>query len=404
MEQKICFKVFGDICVLADGVWKPVADFSESRVGKKQLAFLIYMIMNHGRKVSSKELIECFWSDGSKDPANSLKNMMHKVRSLLHCVFPESGDLLITSPGGYEWNPNIVLEVDADLFEAYYQEAKALSVEDAVPLEQKAFELYSGEILSDDSTEWLTHRNTYYRMIFIDICKALAMQMLENEKWNETLHICEKAYSLAPEFEEFTICSMQALIHLGMPSQAIKHYESYSAMLWENFSLQPSSAAEQAHSLAVHAMYDREDTIEKIVGELSTLTEERKAFICSQPVFRNIVQLELRQMLRNGQKSSLVVLKVESQDGSMPSFTDIRRLERILLDGLRAGDPFSRLNQGTFIMLLPSASCENAHKVAYRIKDAFYDAYPRSNVALRHRVFPLSVHQDVRNVGYTSET
>ena len=207
-----------------------------------------------------------------------------------------------------------------------------------------------------------------------------------------------KRLELAPELEEFTICQMQALINLGMPNQAIKHYEDYCVQLWKNYSLQPSNTVEQVHSLALHALYDSQDTIEKIVSDLGTLKEQDYSFQCSLPVFRNIVQLELRQLVRSQQPSSLAVMKIVSAEDTPPTSTDIRRLERVLLDSLRTGDPFTRLNQGAFILLLPGASEENSHKVMARVKNNFYSAYPRSTVTLQHKIFPLSVDQEEGNL------
>ncbi len=403
MKQKVCFRLFGDICVLTGkNCWTPVTEFSAANIGKKQQAFLTYFIVNHERKISSIELIENFWPDNSKDPSNSLKNMMHKIRTLLRSAFPETEELIVTYPGGYEWNHNVTVEVDTDLFESYYQNAKNLGTMEAVQLERKAFDLYGGDILPDEQGEWLTYRNTYYRTIFVDICKSLSMRMIEEEKWNDVIQICEKAYLLAPELEEFTICSMQALVNLGMPNQAAKQYEDYCSMLWEKFNLPPSGAVEQTYSLVLHAIYDTEDTADKIINDLSVLSEDRRSFLCSLPIFRNIVQLELRQMLRNKQESSLVVLKIDAKDESMPSSTDIRRLERTLLEGLRVGDPFIRLNQGTFIILLPGASEEISHRVMQRIMNQFSRAFPRSATILKHRVFPLKAVRELQN--YTGET
>ncbi|MCI8853348.1 MAG: hypothetical protein HFI31_05405 [Lachnospiraceae bacterium] len=54
------------------------------KLGKKALSFLQYLIVNHGRNISSEELMEQFWPEAdSSNPANSLKNMMFKTRSLL---------------------------------------------------------------------------------------------------------------------------------------------------------------------------------------------------------------------------------------------------------------------------------------------------------------------------------
>ena len=395
MNQKLCFKLFGNTCVLTDDrQWKPVADFSVARMGKKQQAFLVYLILNHTRKFSSHELIDCFWSEDGKDPANSLKNMMHKTRTLLRSIYPDMEDVIVTCPGGYEWRHDLQIEVDTDQFEQVYHTAKSMPIGEAFSAEQQAFDLYTGQILPGASLDWLDHRNTYYQTIYIDVCKSLAMRRLESEDWNDALYICEKAYRLAPEMEEFTICRMQALINLGMPNQAIKHYEDYCVQLWKNYNLHPSNAVEQVHSLAQHALCDTQDTIEKIVAELSSLTEQRRSFLCSLPIFRNLVQLELRQMIRSKQPSSLAFLTLKNLQAAPPSPTDIRRLERVLLDGLRTGDPFTRLNQGGFIILLPGASEENSHKVMGRIKDSYYSAYPRSTVTLQHSVFPLEVKME----------
>jgi len=405
MNNKLCFKLFGNIYVLTDErQWKPAADYSVTHMGKKQQAFLAYLILNHSRKFSSSELIDAFWSNDGKDPANSLKNMMHKTRTLLRSIYPDMDDVIVTCSGGYEWRHDLQIEVDTDQFEQLYREAKSLPTGEAYSTEQQAFDLYTGEILPGTSLDWLDHRNTYYQTIYIDICKSLALRQLENEHWNDALYICEKAYRLAPEIEEFTICQMQALINLGMPNQAIKHYEDYTVQLWKNYNLHPSNAVEQVHSLAQHTLYETQDTIEKVVNELCSLTEQRRSFLCSLPIFRNLVQLELRQMIRSKQPSSLAFLTLKNLQSAPPSPTDIRRVERVLLDGLRTGDPFTRLNQGSFIVLLPGASEENSHKVMARIKDAFYSAYPRSSVTLQHNIYPLQIKQEDQQQILAEET
>ena len=281
--------------------------------------------------------------------------------------------------------------MDAELFERLYHEAKNMRSAEEIRLKQKAFDMYDGEILPGAPYPWLAHRNIYLQTIYIDICKSLAVQLLEEQRWNDVIIICDKAYALAPEIEEFTTCSMQAMIHQGLPNQAIKHYEDYCAMLWEQFNLPPSGAVEKMHSLAIHTLYNTEDTIERIITEMSTLEEEHRAFQCSQLVFQNMVQLELRQMLRNKHESSLAILELESYDNSAPTATNIRRVERTLQTSLRAGDPFTRLNQGTFVLLLAGASEENSHKVMQRIRKNFYSSYPRSNTTLNYIIHPMSV-------------
>ena len=83
---------------------------------------------------------------------------------------------------------------------------------------------------------------------------------------------------------------------------------------------------------------------------------EQQAFFCSFGVFQNIVALEKRHLARSGQMSTLVII---SLGGDTAPGADVRRLERILLEGLRTGDPVARLTAGSYIIMLTGADMEN---------------------------------------------
>jgi len=396
MKRKIGFKLFGGISVLlADGQQKALNEIVGGNIGKKQCAFLAYMLLNHNNKISSEELIEHFWSGDGKDPANSLKNMIHKIRALLKTAFPEEQDLLMTRSGYYEWAPDIQIELDTEVMDQLYHDAKNLETAERVDLRLKAFMVYTGDILPGTSLEWLDHLNTYYRTVYIDICRSLVIQLLDESRWDEVIAVCNKAYTLAPEMEEFTLCAIQAMVNSGMPGQAIRRYEDYRSMLWNEFSLVPSSAIEQAYTLAVYATKEAEDYEEKIIQRLSSPPDQREAFHCSLLVFQNIVQLELRHMERSQRPSTIVILHAEERGQAEPSSTDIRRVERILLQCLRAGDPFTRLNRGSFALLLPGATVENSQKVMERVRRDFCTMYPRSKAHLRFSFYPLQTDPEV---------
>ncbi len=391
MKKKICFKILGDIRVSTeDGKWRSVSDYQNMGAGKKQQAFLIYLILNHKNTISSVSLMEMFWSNERKNPANSLKNMVHKTRTLLQAMLPELENLLVTRPGGYEWNREIEIECDAELFEEYYHKAK-LGLEEGTEWKKKAFDLYDGAVFTDPSFEWLSELSKYYQIVYLDICKELALELLEQQRWNEVIQVCSKAYKIAPEIEEFTLCLMQAMVNYGMHGQAIKHYENYSTMLWERFDRTPSQAVYQAYVLATHASQSLEMSLDTMIRQLSQRQETRQAFRCSLVVFQNIIQLELRHMARMKYDSSIVVFKVNSGSSDQSLSTDIRRVEQVLLDSLRAGDPFSRLDHGAFVLLLSGASMENAEKVVERVKNVFYSTYQRTNAIIDYRIYPLQV-------------
>jgi len=394
MKEQIQFKLFGGLqFARSDGTWRKLEEV-ELAVGKKQLAFLTYLLIHHGKEISGNDLITHFWPNDSKDPANSLKNMIYKVRALLRSMFPDIPDFLMTQSGYYLWNPAVEIETDLDALEGLYRKVKLDEFKIGAPDVDNLLALYTGDIMPGVSMEWLDYLNTYYRTVYIDLCRSLVMQLVDESAWDQVIRVCSYVYGLAPEIEEFTLCIMQAMINTGVAGQAIQHYENYRSMLWNQFRLVPSAAVEGVHALAVYSNKSTDDAEQKIMEMLSASEEQREAFQCNLLVFQNIIQLELRHMKRSKLPSAIVVLHVESSLPTPPSATDIRRVERTLLSSLRAGDPLTRLDRGSFALLLSSATLENADMVMKRIEQNFRDMYPRSRASLRYRVYPLQTEKD----------
>ena len=391
-EQKscICFKLFGGGIAYRsseDAEWTRL-DESITGAGKKLTSFLEYLILNHGKGVSADELIGVFWPDEkSSDPGNVLKYTLHKARTLLKQMFPQEENLLITHRGHYSWNPGVKLELDAEMFEtACIRKVKYHDTESVNELLQ-AIELYSGDLLSNNDTEWILPLRIYYRTLYIDACKSALAMLREQDRWVEIIHVCERAYKLDPMTEEFTSDMMNALTAMGQPGRAMEHYEAYRTMLWEELSLVPSEETERAHTAAMEAMNTSEQDIVRLLTEVEA---DATAFLCSFSAFRSIVILEARHMARNqGESTVLVVRAGREQKANTPPATDVRRVERVLLKTLRAGDPVARLNAGSYIVLLSGASIDDSHRVMERIERAFRNAYPRSKAYLDYQLYAL---------------
>ena len=67
---------------------------------------------------------EHFWPEDSRAPANALRRMLYKARDLLKEMYSEQKERLLTLPGCYTWNPEAVLELDTEQFEAACLEAR----------------------------------------------------------------------------------------------------------------------------------------------------------------------------------------------------------------------------------------------------------------------------------------
>ena len=102
--------------------------------------------------------------------------------------------------------------------------------------------------------------------------------------------------------------------------------------------------------------------------------------------------LERRHIDRVGGVSTLVVVRLSNK--VIPA-TDAKRRERILLDGLRAGDPVARLDATSYILMLTGTTEENAQIVTERLEKAFRRAYSHSKACISFRMSPLEAERKV---------
>ncbi len=355
------------------------------KAGKKVLSFLQYLIVNHGRSISSEELIGKFWAEKSSDPANALRHMVFKVRLLLRTMFPEQEDLLQTLPGCYVWNADIPLELDTERFETACLEARKIQGQEHVRLLLLAVSLYKGDFLSANDSEWALVLRQYYRALYLDMCREVLPLLAREEKWIEVLNICGQGYQIDFAEEDFIIYQMRALIALGQPEQAIEKYEAFRDKMHREFGISPANRVERLYVLAVGLCQKGMESTEVLKrmceGEL-----DRRAFFCTFEIFQNIVALERRHLERTEQTSTLAIVSLGK--GAVP-VTDMRRLERILLESLRTGDPVARLETGAYILMLTGADEENTRLVMSRIDRAFHMAYRHSKADITYRIAAL---------------
>lgn len=377
----IHFELLGSFfCMEAQSVEKKTA-----ASGRKVLSFLQYLIVNHTRNISSEELIDQFWGEQSSDPANALKNMIFKCRGLLKTMFPEQENLIITRPGCYAWSPAVSLELDSEQFERACLEARKHSGETYMETLLKAIALYKGDFLAGNDSDWALSMRRYYQTLYLDVCKMVLPLLQKQERWAEMISICEQAGTVDCSVDTFIVYQMEALISMGHPERAIQAYQSFRDLLWQEFEIEPSEQVEQTHVLAESMCQNNVDSqdILKMVAESEL---ETRAFFCTFAVFRSIVALEKRHLARSGLNSTLCIISLGNK---VTPTTDARRLERILLEGLRTGDPVARLDASSYILMLTGANEENALMVMDRLDRTFHKVYTHSKACISFRVTPL---------------
>lgn len=386
-EKKVIhFDLLGSFAMGSAGDGGVKESVVPGKAGKKVLSFLQYLIVNHTRNISIEELIEQFWPEAdSSDPGNALKNMMFRTRDYLKKAFPEYRELIRKLPGCYVWNPEVQIEVDAERFEQEYLETREKSGEERTKLLLHTVALYRGDFLAGNESDWTIPIRHYYQTLYLDACKEVLAALQEEERWTDMISICEQAYEIDFSMDTFVVYHMQSLISLGQPEKAVQRYEMFRRMLWQEYEIEPAEQVEQVYALASSMCQGGMDS-QNILKLVSEGGEESGAFFCTFGVFRNIVALERRHLARSKQNSTLVLVSLG--DKAAPT-TDARRLQRVLMEGLRTGDLVARLDAGSYIVMLTGASVENARLVTSRVEQKFHKTYANSGARITFRISSL---------------
>ncbi len=353
--------------------------------GKKAMSFLQYLIVNHARNLSAEELIGQFWAESSSDPANALKNMIYIVRSQLKAMFPNQENLLVTLPGCYAWNPAVRLELDCEKFEQICLEVRKHTGDIYLEKLMSAIALYKGDFLLGNESDWALSLRRYYQTLYLDLCKMALPLLQKQERWTEMIAICDQAGRVDFGSDTYITYQMQALISMGHPEQAVLAYRTFREQLWQEFEIEPAEQVEQIYMLAESMCRSNMD-FQDILTLVAEKEMETKAFFCTFSVFQSIVALEKRHMARSGEESSIAIVSLGNQ---VTPTTDARRLERVLLEGLRTGDPVARLDASSYILMLTGATEKNAWTVMERLNRTFHKAYSHSRACIFFRVSAL---------------
>lgn len=388
MQKKtIYFKLFGGFFYksAADDAWVNVNEALPGISGKKACLFLKYLVVNHKRAMPASELMDTFWSeDISNDPENALQQMLYKVRKLLNNMFPEIENPLITRSKQCRWSPELTIELDLESFESLFDEAKTDNIQ-RTDILLKAIDLYDTGVQTIGEQDWLEALHIYYHTLFLDMCRMSVEPLQLNGQWIKVIDICDKVCALEPFADEFVVHMMQALIMLGNQKMAVSRYNTYREMLLQEYDIVPSAEVERMYVLALNSEFNNMDNqnLLQILEENDT----KGAFFCTFNVFSHLVMMERRHTYRNGRPFALAIFGIE--DFQMTTTTGIHKLEQVLHTGLRNCDAVTRMNVGSFLVLLSGATTESVALIAKRIEKMFYSGHKSSLPTLYYRTIEL---------------
>lgn len=390
----LCVRMLGEFCI-SEGM-QTIND-SDNR-SKKVWLLLAYLIYFRSRTISQDELIDLLWGDeeSSSNPANALKTMFHRARTMLNQLGDRVGhELIVRRQGDYSWNAEVSFFYDVDEFETFCKEGRAQEdPEKQLSLYLKALDLYKGDFLPKLSAEpWIVPIHTYFHNLYVQTVHETIPLLEEMGRLEDASAVCRKAIEIEPCDEFLYYHLMRQLLDLGNQQAAASVFESMSDMLFERFGVMPSDEIKALYREAVRSTNTQEVDIMAVREQLKEPASAPGALICDYDFFKAIYRAEARSVARSGDAAHIALLSVTNLKGAKLAKRSLDRCMENLSDlirmSLRRGDIASRCSVSQFIILLPRANYENSCMVMERIVRQFGRQYPHSPALLRFSVQPL---------------
>lgn len=392
-------RMLGQFTLWQPGMEQPQAIRLTGRSGRLW-TLVAYLILQQEKGATTQELIDILWPEAeSANPASTLQNNASRARAALEALgFADGKHLIRYEDGCYRWAPERETWLDAAEFERLVRQA--LGETEAArfqALAQQAVGLYQGDLLPEAAAEfWCANLNTYYRSLYMRLCKKLVQQLMEAEQYHEAAVLCTKVLGLDPVAEEFSVLLMQALTRGREPQRALEHYESVRQLYLDSYGMTPSTELETEKNAALQELYGRGMDEQELQAFLRDDYHENAAFCCDNGTFREIVKLYLRSMRRNESQAQMMMVRLQNPAKDPErNAVYMKQMEQALQSSLRAGDPFTRLGAGQFWALLPGAGVENREAIQERIRRVLYGRYPRTKARFQYKMMDLRRLKDL---------
>ena len=367
---------------------------------KKGLALIEYLMVARGQPVSNQRLLSTFWGDERlTNPENALKTLVSRVRAMLSQVSPDLGRCIVADRGAYHWE--CLPEMTVDLYELEDIFNRLPDMRDGVRKRetyQRMMLLYRGALLQkSEVNEWVFPRaaalhNQYISAVYGYIEMLKRSGTPEDEQ--DIVSICRSALEREPFDDRIHIELMRALLKSNNAAEAKAQFEEVMHLHYHYLNVKPSRELMAFYDEIVEASKNIELNLESICKQLYQSSREQGAFVCDFPVFREIFNLQIRNIERLDSTMFLGAVMVSKINGeqmeSVKQENVMRGLMDILRSNLRKGDVITHFSPTMVAMLLPTVDYSTGDSVMERLKKKFYQKYPNSNVLFSYRIAPLS--------------
>ena len=365
---------------------------------RKGISLLSYLILQEGKPVSTQRLIRELWSTKHNiNPASSLKTMVSRLRALLNSVTEGLGDCVKSEKSAYFWQSGPQVQVDVlEFMELVHQLKGQISETERTEKSRRLLALYQGDLFQtgdmvngEQYTSWL-HRE------YLEAVYAYVEMLKEREAYNEIVRVCQQALQQDELDEYLRIELMRAMVSLNRAGDAAAEYRRVTRLNRRILDTDPSEDLQACYRQLAEAGRTIQFNLDAIRNELLERENERQGpFFCDYGAFKEIYNIQMRNLERLGSTMFLGVIMVRNAEDTENDMSDVRResamagLREIMRKHLRKGDIVTRFAPTIYAMLLPTVNYSTGSMVMERMEQLFYEEYPNRKVALHHRISPL---------------
>ncbi len=360
-KRKYQFRLFGGLYLTVDG--KTIA--LSSQLGKQLSAILAFLICNYKQSVTKEKMIDNFWPD-SDNPTNALKFAIHRLRNALKDIeeLPET-ELIVTTSNGYQFNPEINIELDTEVFEKNILNAKS---DTELSLYHDCIELYKGDFLEGIEEEWVITDRGYYRSILTQICHTLAVEYMKIDDLQDAIAVCEKGLN-ADEFEETLIYTyLEALVKDKRFNFAKKYFNEISKKYEKRvgISLESYNTSKSFKQLVNKQVMENTDT--KLSDTLYSLSDASVVgpMVVDQKIFDALCIYELRNVARYNYKDYVIQMVLETTKNEQASI--MNTFMNVLKMSFRKTDVVTKVNDQKIALLVKLANESDVEILYTRIQ------------------------------------
>lgn len=360
----------------------------------KSVQLLKFLVLNRARPVTIADLTAAFWTeDRIANPENALKTMISRTRASLAKASPLLKDCIVATKGAYRWNPEIQCEVDVEKFETLCNKLLASPDFDNERREEyfKMLSLYQGDLApSTSGEEGMTTRSIYLHNLYLKTVHRFIGHLKDVQDDEMIIHVCRIAIDIDAFDEGLNMELMAALKRLGRNNIALTQYNHVTEMYYKYLGVEPSERMLNFYKELIKSDLATKADIGTIRENLVRDEVPGGAFVCDFSIFKDIYQLQLRNLERTGSEMFLVLITVENRlnDYFEPFVLDaiMQDLMSSLKHSLRKGDSVSRYSSSQYAILLPMTSRANRDAIFERIKKLFYKKHVESHIMLTFQI------------------